>query len=103
MPSMTINANKDELLNKLNENKANHRAQFEKAVAEWRDAAVHEIDNWKTQLIENGRVQTFRTTLIAPEDHSSDYDRVIAMVNMHVNGTFALNEQQFQQYVQDAW
>jgi hypothetical protein len=38
-----------------------------------------------------------------PVDHTSDYDRVIAMLNMSVDSEIELDEDQFECFVLDQW
>jgi hypothetical protein len=38
-----------------------------------------------------------------PEDHTKDYDHIIAMVEMSVDDLFELNQNDFARYVLDDW
>lgn len=41
--------------------------------------------------------------LAEPVDHTSDYERVIMMLEMSVDDTVVLNAGEFDQYVRDVW
>lgn len=41
--------------------------------------------------------------LIAPEDHTVDYDRSIQMLEMSVESQIVISEEEFRNYVQDLW
>jgi hypothetical protein len=41
--------------------------------------------------------------LVQPRDHTSDYDRVIMMLEMSVDDTIVLDANEFDQYVRDVW
>jgi hypothetical protein len=38
-----------------------------------------------------------------PEDHTDDYDRVLTMIEMSINDTVELSENEFAMYVMDQW
>ena len=38
-----------------------------------------------------------------PEDHTDDYDRILAMADMSVDDTLELSEDEFGMYVMDQW
>lgn len=97
-----ITARKDELLNKLIANRADHRAIFEEAL-EGFQAKVREEADRLAVLAREGSKTDVRITLRAPEDHTRDYDRAIAMVQMNVGDTIDLLEHDFAQYVMDDW
>ena len=41
--------------------------------------------------------------LAEPVDHTADYDRILAMLEMSVDDTISLSAQEFNQYVLDNW
>lgn len=98
----TIEVNKDELLKVLKTNRENHLATFEAASEVYR---VKVIDWLERQLAEalNGNKVNHTIGLPIPEVHTTDYDRVIKMVEMHVGDTFQLDEHDAAQYIMDEW
>ena len=42
-------------------------------------------------------------SLAEPADHTEDYDRVLAMLEMSVDETVILSSEEFSQYVLDRW
>jgi hypothetical protein len=44
-----------------------------------------------------------RINVYPPGDHTKDYDRVLAMLEMHTDPTITMNEQTFAQFVLDDW
>jgi hypothetical protein len=99
---MQTKIEKSKLLHILKENRSKHREIFEEAVEGYRKKAV-EILNSHIETIKAGKLITVYWNLARPEDHTRDYDRVIAMVDRNVEDTITLSEQDFSSYVQDDW
>ena len=97
-----ITVDKSELLAKLEENRTKHRTVFEAALAGYRQEALERLEYRVTQL-ENGKLPALNIGLMAPEDHTRDYDRIIRMVQMHTGDAFTLSEADFSAYVMDDW
>jgi hypothetical protein len=97
-----ITVRKDELLEKLRANRADHRRIFEEALDGFRRDAVAELERRIADIRNNKRedVQVFRSV---PKDHTSSYDRAIAMIEMSVADTIVLSEADFARYVMDDW
>jgi hypothetical protein len=90
------------LLERLGENREKHRAIFESALEGYRSRAIVELD----AMLEDakaGRQIRRMVSLIEPEDHTEDYDRVIDMLEMSVNDEIEISAQEFAQYVRDDW
>lgn len=98
----TVTINKIDLLVRINENRNNHRAAFEKAFEGYRRECIrilqHNLDMLKAG---SGEAVVFREC--PPEDHTGDYDTVIKMLNMSVDENIVLTHQEFCQYVEDDW
>lgn len=97
-----IHVDKNELLAILRENRANHRETFEKAQVVFRERLIEELDR-KLEDARAGRRVDVHVRLPVPEDHTGDYDRVIRMLELEVDTTVMLSEQDMNQYVQDQW
>jgi len=50
-----------------------------------------------------GRPIARSINLVEPADHTEDYDRVLAMLEMSVDDTVILGAEEFSQYVLDRW
>lgn len=98
----TIVVAKDALLKKLRENRDNHRKEFELALEGWRKTADEEIARLYEEA-KAGKLKQAFLNLPRPEDHTKDYDRRIEMLEMDINQTVELEEQEYAQYVQDDW
>lgn len=93
---------KSDLLKKLEENRAEHREIFEEAVTGYKEQAIKLLEQ-HIKRIKNGKMEQVVVSLPVPEDHTIDYDRVIAMLNMHVEDTVQIPEDEFRAYVMDDW
>lgn len=93
---------REELLVILDKNRSAHRAEFEKAIGEYREACIMELERWLERAKKGVHFAAY-TKLQLPQDHTKDYDRVIQMVQMHQEPTIRLDEQTFANYVRDEW
>lgn len=100
MKSVTVR--RHDLLEKLKTNREGHRALFLKAQEGYRSALILALDS---ALRDAQRDIAYRTyiTLVAPEDHTSDYDTVIAMLEMSIEPEITVEQREFQCYVLDKW
>jgi hypothetical protein len=98
----TILVKKDQLLAKLQQTRADHRAIFEEALVGFQAKVNEEVERLVLRSHAGFR-DDIRISIKAPEDHTRDYDRAIAMVEMSVDDTIALSEHDFAQYVMDDW
>lgn len=97
-----ITVRKNELREKVKENRDAHRAIFEEAVEGYRAQAVSILEN-HIEEIKKGKVQRVVFTLPQPEDHTADYDRVLKMIDMEIADTIVLEESDFSAYIMDDW
>lgn len=91
-----------ELLGRLRANRDRHRRVFEAALEGYRKEAQARLRS-QLRALKAGVPPEIRLILAPPEDHTRDYDRVIAMVEMHTEATLSVGESQFAQYVLDDW
>lgn len=98
----TVRLNKPNLIEVLTKNRASHRALFEKAFDGYRNECIRILNQNLDSLKKNSRHVVFFTES-PPEDHTEDYDRVLAMLAMSVDDTVELTSSEFSQYVQDDW
>lgn len=97
-----IQVNKAELLEKIKQNRADHRAIFEEALDGFRAQAI-EVLNRALDNVKAGNRQDISISRLVPRDHTGDYDRAIAMIEMSLGETIVLSEDDFAQYVMDDW
>jgi len=99
-----VRVDKSKLLEILKKNRDEHRGIFLEAQKSFRAVAIKMLD---AQLKDARTGKPFElarlTTLQAPEDHTADYDRSIQMLEMSVDKEIAVDEREFQNYVQDIW
>lgn len=97
-----ITVNKAELLERLHANRADHEGIFQEAIDGFAEEATNQLED-QLELLRDGRRRDVRVSIVAPQDHTSDYDRAIAMVGMALGDTITLSETDFAQYVMDDW
>jgi hypothetical protein len=98
----TVKVNKEELLTKLRENRDQHREVFLKAQDGYRQFLIKELEQRLDEAQKGMKVDRF-IRLEEPEDHTSDYDRVIMMAEMSIDDEITLSDVDFGQYVMDNW
>jgi len=99
---LTIRVDKVELLKALIENRETHGAAYEKAKAGYIRVTTEQVKTYLTRLA-NGELLERAFLPAPPEDHTSDYDDVIAMMTWSTDDTIELGQQQFKQYFNDDW
>jgi hypothetical protein len=97
-----ITVEKGELLDKLRANRKDHQLIFQEALKGFAEKVSAELERSLAD-IRGGQRRDVRVWHAAPKDHSSDYDRAIAMIEMAVGDTIVLSENDFTQYVMDDW
>ena len=100
MQSVTVK--KGWLLGVVTENREKHHEQYEKAFAGYRRDCIKCLEDNLAALKDGSRERVFITET-APEDHTKDYDRVIAMLSASVDTEIDLDASEFDNYVQDDW
>lgn len=97
-----VRLNKDALLTKLRENRKNHRAIVEDAWKGYKAEVIRQLEKQLKRARKGVKKQIF-VHIPIPEDHTDDYDRVIAMLEMDVRAEFDVSETEFENYVRDKW
>lgn len=90
------------LLTALRTNRTSHADEYLKALEGWR---VETEEKLVAELEKLRAGKEFKTVLSFPEpqNHTADYDRVIAMLEMTVDKEVTLTAAEFEQYVRDNW
>lgn len=115
---LTFEFDPSEILEKMRTNRETHATEYAEALKgyylevaeqakevakkarEVAKFAEGEADKDDPENIEESR---WNISAIKPEDHTGDYDRVIAMLEMTKSSKIELDEQEFAQYVLDKW
>ena len=100
MQEVTIK--KSDLLTALIKNRTEHRERYEEAVEGYKDEVVRLLEDHLVTIRKNPSARIV-VNLPAPEDHTSDYTRVIRMTEMSVDETITLLQDEFAAYVMDDW
>lgn len=97
-----VTVRKEELTKIVTKNRDGHREIFLKAQEVYRRKVIEELE---ASLADARCGAKFRTyiSLEAPCDHTPDYDRVLAMLEMSVDDEIELTSEEFERYVQDNW
>ena len=98
----SVKVDKAELLEKLRENRNAHRAIFEEALKGYHKRVIKLLQKHIDRARKNKREQVY-VSIPFPEDHTDDYDAIIAMVEMSLDNEIELDQQSFRQYVLDEW
>lgn len=100
--SMKVTVKKDTLINVLKANKEEHLHKYKEAYEEYKQQMIllleEQIEKTKNDILPQRYIG-----LPHPENHKQDYDRILSMLDMDINDTFDLNEDQYSKYVLDNW
>ena len=100
----SINVKRTELIYKVEENRAKHIAEFDKAFAAWRKEQAAKISVAIIQL-DNAPVDfnLYNYALQQPTSHVAEYDRALEMLHMSVDDVIAIDNAEFRQLACDEW
>ena len=99
---MNTKMKKERLLEEISANRDNHRKIFLEAIDGFKIQAVEVLEQ-KIEMLKKGKKTELYVRMPEPEDHTRDYDRVIAMISENLLGEIELTEAEFAQYVLDDW
>lgn len=97
-----VKVDKAALTERVQTNRDKHRDLYEKAIEGYRETVIA----WFNKNIDRAKAgKAFETyfRLDKPEDHTADYDRVLDMLSMSLDGEITLQAHEFDQYVRDNW
>src|SRR6516165_11538428 len=95
-----VKVRRADLLAKVRTNRDAHRELFLRAQQGYRKLVIEELDRMLADA-KAGRQISRAINLAEPVDHTADYDRVMAMLEMSVDDTVILSAQEFNQFVLD--
>ncbi len=99
---MKVKVNKGDLLKVLEENKETHRSLFLEALDGYREKVI-ELLTVNLENVKAGKQIVTFLQLPVPKDQTSEYDQIIRMLEMSVDGDFELEDHEFKCYVLDEW
>lgn len=105
---------REEVLARVKSNRDKHAAELELAMEGFRLEIIESIQKVledaakELAAVENGGVNAWKTAYFyvkpdRPEDHRSDYDQVIDMLEMTQAVELELDRSEFTRYVRDEW
>ncbi len=95
----TIKVRKADLISKIKANKELHIKAYQEAVIAYKEEALRQLAEL-TERANNGDLN-ITLKLIAPIDNADDYDKVVEMFEWEVDDIVELEQNEFNQYVQD--
>ena|SRR5215469_4211940 len=98
----TVTVKKDRLLATLKENRSKHKDLYLKAEEGYRRSVVEQLNN-QLDLVKSGKPIRNYISFDPPEDHTSDYDTAIEMLEWSVSQEVQIDMTEFQCYVLDKW
>lgn len=90
------------LIERLRENRNNHRQIFEEALEGYRREAIAELERSLEDARTGKKIQR-SLTLVEPQDHTSDYDAALDMLELSVDENVTIDAHTFRCYVRDEW
>jgi hypothetical protein len=93
----------EELLEVLKANLERHKKVLTAAMDGYRRQVLSLLEEMIAELREGKVPSDVSVHLTRPSDHTSEYHRVIKMLQMHKGDTVKLDETMFAQYVMDQW
>jgi hypothetical protein len=100
----TIEVDKKQLQAILLRNRKDHQEKYQAAMEGYRAEVLAGLKKLVQSIANGGKIEKAVTTKDRmPEDHTKDYNRAILMAEMSVSETMSLDQDDFEQYVQDQW
>jgi hypothetical protein len=106
MHNKSINVKRSTLLEKLYENRNIHRKEYEEALVEFKARLQEDLKTIskrvnKTENVED--LKELRVSISFPQNHETDYNEVIEMMEASVDETINLDSQSFKAYFKNEW
>ena len=97
-----VKVKRAELLTRIRANMESHRDLFLKAQEGYRARVIEELDRM-LQEAKGGKPIRRAVSLAEPQDHTTDYARVVDMLEMSQDDVIEIDAVSFAQYVRDEW
>lgn len=98
----TVKVARGTLIEKIKANRDDHREVFLKAQEKFKAAVIERLDTMLADARAGKKVSQY-INLTAPQDHTKDYDNILAMLELSVDDVIELTQADFRQYVMDQW
>lgn len=102
----SVKVSRDALVKTIRENRAKHVAEYKEALAGWRV----DYEEWLRDTLEDvihaePERALFSTGFSKPKptSHESEYDTALQMLEMSIDDSVILLDEEFRQLVQDQW
>jgi hypothetical protein len=102
MTIFEVTVDKGDLLEIIQHNRDKHKSIFDKAIEKYRERLIAYL-NTSINEVKDGKIIDHYIRLPVPEEHTADYDRVIAMLSRHLPPTITIAEETYRNYVDDEW
>lgn len=101
----TVRVNKNELIQKLKENREIHIREFKETFAEYQKDTIKDIQKMLRVAKKAGPDEVLSTYVnnSAPRSEEKTYDVVIGMLEFSVDTEFDITEKQYKEYVLNEW
>ncbi len=100
----TIKVNKNKLLEKLEQNRTAHEAQFKTALEEWVQACTEALEEAASRARVDGVIEESPLrNLPKPVRFSDEYENAIQRVQWSEDDELELDDRQFAAWIQDNW
>jgi histidyl-tRNA synthetase len=96
----TIKVDKQKLIDKIKENKANHIKEYDEAVKAFKEEAQKRI----AELSENlaaGKFDKMKLSMTVPENRSEEYDKLVTQFEWELDKEVELSQGEFNEYIHD--
>lgn len=100
--NQTVNVNRVALILALKQGKTQHKAQLLEATTDYRSAAVAFLEEAKERT-DRGDFSDIHFKLSEPVSKVSQYDDVIAMLEVSVDDTIQLDSEAYRAYYKNEW
>lgn len=100
--TMIVTVDKEELLEKLKSNRERHIATTLEATHRYAEQVRRNLVELMDKL-DKDMSSDININATAPVSHAGDYDRAMAMLEMHSGEEIELTEELFANYVMDDW
>lgn len=99
-----VRIKKERLLEIVKKNRAEHREIFLKAQENYRAAVIQALEEELADARDNKPFRVERLVkIVAPQDHTRDYDRVIEMLKLTEDKIIEMDQYTFANMVLDEW
>ena len=98
----TITVDVKHLLNILYTNRQKHVGEYEEAIVEYRKEMIRQMEENLAEAKAGGQIKGI-ITLPVPISYKNSYDTAIEMLELGLDTSVELDEQEFKTYVKDQW